>query len=340
MVFDKTIAPKSAAATSPVGRTRRLKVIAHLGCLAVLIAVPLAFADNSYLLSIFNRIFSGLMITFGMFVILGLSKQFSLCQVAIYGIGAYAMANLTANAGMSFLPALLLSGAMSATIGALIAVPGARFQGPWLALVTFAFAEIARILMGRLKSVTGGSAGFSGIPQPNLFGLQIDTEYRFYFVMFVAVVLAYFVVLALRYSPVGRIWLALGDNPDIADSVGVNVFRYRILAFAVGSFIAGLAGALFASYAGFISPESFGFSHTVYYLTVLVVGGLESLVGAIISVVVFELLHDSLMAYYPWDLIVDGVIIIVFVNFLPRGIGSISIRRMMSGGLRKRSARA
>lgn len=322
-----------AAGSSRPGRTTWI----HLVAVFALVAVPFLLAGNSYVLGVFNKIFLGLMVVMGMFVILGLSKQFSLCQVAIYGIGAYTMANLTTKYGVTFIPALLISGCIGATAGVLVAIPGARFQGPWLALVTFAFAEIARILFARLKPLTGGSAGFSGIPQPTILGWEINNEFRFYFIFFTLALLAYLLVMRMRHSPVGRIWLALGDNPDIADSVGVNVVRYRILAFAVGSLIAGLAGALFASYAGFVSPESFGFSHTVYYLTVLVVGGLESIVGVLLSVVVFALMHDSLMALYPWDLIVDGLIIIVFVNVLPGGVGSLAtrwtwLRTFMTGG--------
>lgn len=311
-------------AAGPTGHSRATWI--HLISVVALVVTPFIFAGSPYVLGVFNKIFLGLIVVLGMFVILGLSKQFSLCQVAIYGIGAYTMANLTAKFGVPFIPALMISGLVGAAAGVLVAIPGARFQGPWLALVTFAFAEIARILFARLKTITGGSSGFSGIPRPSIFGWEIDNEFRFYFLFFSLAVFAYLLVLRMRHSPVGRIWLALGDNPDIADSVGVNVVRYRILAFAVGSFIASLAGALFACYAGFISPESFGFSHTVYYLTVLVVGGLESIVGVILSVVVFALIHDSLMSLYPWDLIVDGLIIIIFVNFLPGGIGSLSTR--------------
>jgi len=126
----------------------------------------------------------------------------------------------------------------------------------------------------------------------------------------------------LRLSAFGRIWLALGDSPDIVASVGVNVFAHRILAFAIGSAIAGSAGALFASYTTYVSPESFGFGHTVFYLTILVVGGLESIVGLLISVVFFTVSHNYLTRFHPWDLVLDGLIIILFMNFLPQGVGS------------------
>lgn len=324
MAFSTEI--KSATAlranvAGPVGNTRTTWI--HVACILALVAAPFIFSGSQHVLGVFNRIFLGLIVVLGMFVILGLSKQFSLCQVAIYGVGAYTMANLTAKFGMPFIPALMISGLVGSVAGVLVAIPGARFQGPWLALVTFAFAEIARILFARLKGITGGSSGFPNIPRPSIFGWEVDNEFKFYLLFFSVALFAYFLVLRLRHSPVGRIWLALGDNPDIADSVGVNVVRYRILAFATGSLIASLAGALFASYAGFVSPESFGFGHTVFYLTILVVGGLESIPGIIVSVVIFELLHDNLMAIYPWDLIVDGLIIIIFVNFLPGGIGSL-----------------
>lgn len=309
----------------------RAGLMVRVTVIAALALIPVAFALDPNTLRIVVQVFLSAIIVLGAIVILGFSKQFSLGQVAIYGIGAYTMANLTATFGWPFLPALLISGAVAAMVGALIAIPGARFQGPWLALVTFAFAEIVRLLMIRLKHITGGTAGFRDIPRPEIFGFVINTELEYYYLFLVFLVAFFLLVLRLRNSPYGRIWIAIGDNPDIVASNGINVVGHKILAFATGSFIAGVAGGLFASYATFISPESFGFEHTIRYLTILVVGGLESIVGVLVSVMFFTVTHDYLAAFHPWDIILDGLVIILFMNVLPHGIGSLFNKRKHEG---------
>ncbi|MBI4969968.1 MAG: branched-chain amino acid ABC transporter permease [Rhodospirillales bacterium] len=295
----------------------------HLAVLAVLMLVPVVFRQQAFLLALFVKMYLGITVLMGFLIILGFSKQFSLAQVALYGIGAYLAANLTAKLGLGFLPTLLASGLLAGVVGGLIAIPGARFVGPWLALVTFAFAEIVRILMARLKPLTGGSVGFRNIPRPEIFDYRFSGEADYYFLFLALALFAYLVTLRFRFSPYGRIALAIGDNPDIAASLGVNVFRHRIFAFFLGSMLAGMAGAAFAVYATYISPESFGLAHTIQYLTMLVVGGLESIPGALLAVVFFTFSHNQLMAWHPWDLILDGVIILLFMNLMPRGIGGL-----------------
>jgi branched-chain amino acid transport system permease protein len=329
----------SAATDANAGPGLRARVLLHIAVIAALLFVPALFREQVFLLGLFVKMFLGATVLMGFLVILGFTKQFSLGQVAIYGIGAYIAANLTAKLGIGFLPALFVSGLAAGLVGALIAIPGARFVGPWLALVTFAFAEIVRILMARLKPLTGGAAGFRNIPRPEIFGYRFTGEADYYFLFLAMALFAYLVTLRFRHSPYGRIALAIGDNPDIAASLGVNVFRHRIFAFFVGSMLAGIAGAAFAAYATYISPESFGLSHTIQYLTMLVVGGLESIPGAILAVVFFTFSHNQLMAWHPWDLILDGFIILLFMNLMPRGIGGVltdlwhrrSVRRAAGG---------
>lgn len=301
----------------------RVAVVGHILLVAALVAVPFALRSEVFVLRLFNQVFLNVTILLGFLVVLGFAKQFSLAQVAFYGIGAYTTAALTAKAGMAFVPSLLLGGALAGVAGGLLAIPAARFQGPWLSLVTLAFAEIVRIMMVRAKPLTGGAGGFYNIPRPTIAGAEVAQEFHYYFFFLAIVLTVYLVTLRLRYSPYGRIWLAVGDNPDIAASMGVNVFAHQVLIFATGAGIAGLAGGAFAAYATFISPEGFGLAHTVQFLTMLVVGGLESIVGSVLSVAFFTLSSNELMKYHPWDLIIDGLIIVLFMNFLPRGLGGI-----------------
>ena len=293
---------------------------------ALLVILPLLLRGQEYLLRLYNEVLLNVVIILGFLIILGLTKQFSLGQVAFYGIGAYTVALLTASAGWSFFLALPMAGLVAGVVAVLVGIPCVRFEGPWFALVTFAFAEIVRIFMIRWKEVTGGAQGFYNIPRPSVGGFQLSGEFHYVYLFLAIAALAYVITVRLRLSPVGRLWLALGEAPHVVAAMGTNVALFRILAFFVGSAFAGMAGGLFASYTTFISPESFTIHHTIYFLTILVVGGLESVTGALLSVVVFTLLSNFLLAFYPWDLVVQGLTIILFMNFLPRGLGSVVAR--------------
>lgn len=286
-----------------------------------LLILPVLIRDQIYILHLFSIMYLNSIIMIGLMVILGYTKQFSLGQVAFYGIGAYTTAILTTTYQINFFLAMILSGFAGAFAAALVAIPATRFQGPWLALVTFAFAEIIRILMIRLKSLTGGFGGFFGIPKPAIGDFVFDNDFKYYYICLLVMIIVLSIAYKVRRSPYGRIWLSMGDNEVLSSSLGVNVFYHKLLAFSVGSFFAGIAGSLYAGYANFISPENFTIGHTIYYLCILIVGGIESLSGIIAAAVLFTLFSSYLRALYPWDMVIFGLIIVLFVNFLPGGLG-------------------
>lgn len=327
------------AVRSPYGYAHFALWVAAAAALGL---VALALREHVYLLRLFNQGFLNLVILLGFLIILGFSKQFSLAQVAFYGIGAYGYAYLSARLGLSFFPALILAALLASLAASLLALLASRFEGPWLALVTLAFAEIIRLLMTRAKPITGGSGGFYNIPRPEIFGWQLTSEFDYFLLYMPVALLALFVTVKLRFSPYGRLWFSIGDNESIPKSLGVNVVHQKVLVFAIGSFFSGLAGALFSSYSTFISPESFGLSHTVHYLTMLVLGGLESIIGVVLSAIFFTILNNYLISLHPWDLILEGLIIVVCLNVMPQGIGGSLgqwLRRISNGGA-KNSDRA
>ena len=155
---------------------RRRRVGIALG-VALLFGLPLLLRTQEYVLRLCNESLLNIIIILGFLIILGLTKQFSLGQVAFYGIGAYTIALLTASAGWNFFLALPLAGLLAGGVAILVAIPCVRFEGPWFALVTFAFAEIVRILMVRWKEVTKGSQGFYNIPRPSLAGYGFSGDF-------------------------------------------------------------------------------------------------------------------------------------------------------------------
>jgi branched-chain amino acid transport system permease protein len=287
----------------------------------LLFVLPFFIESKVYVLHLLSMIYLNAIIMMGLVIILGYTKQFSLGQVAFYGIGAYATAILTAKLQINFFIAMAISGLVAGAAAILVAIPATRFQGPWLALVTFAFAEIARILMIRLKWLTGGFGGFFNIPKPSIGGFVFDNTFKYYFISLIVMVMVLWITYGVRRSALGRIWVSMGDNEDLSSSLGINVFYQKILAFSLGSFFAGVAGSIYAGYANFISPENFTIRNTIYYLSILIVGGLESISGAIVATIIFTLVSSYLMALYPWDMVIFGLIIVLFVNLIPGGIG-------------------
>jgi branched-chain amino acid transport system permease protein len=303
-------------------RKARSKTVALiLTSILVLIVVPFLIENKIYVLHLISMIYMNIVIMLGLVIILGYTKQFSLGQVAFYGIGAYVTAILTAKAHLNFFLAMGISGVFAGAAAIIVAIPATRFQGPWLALVTFAFGEIIRILMIRLKGVTGGFGGFFNIPKPSLGSFVFDNNFKFYFIAMGVMLVILGITYRIRQSPLGKIWMSIGDNEDLSSSLGINVFYQKLLAFSVGSFFAGVAGSFYAGYASFISPESFTIRHTIYYLSILIVGGLESISGAVVAAIMFTLISSYLMALYPWDMVIFGLIIVLFVNLVPGGIG-------------------
>ena len=316
------LCPRSQEPTSAETKARLWPARALLpGLFFFLLILPFFIQNKVYILHLFSMTFMNIIIVLGLIVILGYTKQFSLAQVAFYGIGAYTTAILTAHHGVNFFLALGVSGVFAAFAAGLVAIPATRFQGPWLALVTFAFAEIARILMSRLREITGGFGGFFNIPKPALAGFVFHNDFRFYYIFYIVMVLVLILTSRIRVSPYGRIWLSMGDNEELTSSLGIHLFYQKVLAFCVGSFFAGLAGSLYAAYASFISPENFTVQHTIYYLTILIVGGLESISGGIAATVIITLFSNYLRSLYPWDMVLFGLIIVLFVNLIPGGIG-------------------
>jgi len=304
----------------------RIHRVPAAAAVVLLLGLPMLLRGHEYLQRLCNEMLLNAVVILGFLIILGWTKQFSLGQVAFYGIGAYTAALLTASAGWNFFLALPVAGLLAGATAILVGIPCVRFEGPWFALVTFAFAEIVRILMVRWKDITGGAQGFYNIPRPSLGGFQLTNEFHYAYLFLALAALSVAVTVLLRRSPYGRLWLAIGDAPHVVAAMGTNVALYRILAFFVGSAFAGMAGGLFAGYTTFISPESFTINHTIYFLTILVVGGLESIPGALLSVVIFTLMSNYLLAFYPWDLVLQGLTIVLFMNFLPRGLGSLTAR--------------
>lgn len=277
----------------------------------------------------------------GINIITGFTGMISIGHGAFVGLGAYATAVFTDKLGLPFIVSLPLSALFAASVGVLFSFPSLRIKGLYLMMTTFAAQIIIEYLMknwtGVTKGVTGYPVGFA-----SLGGFVFDTDFKYFYLVYVLAIVSVVSATNILRSRYGRGFVAVRDYYIAAGIIGVNVFKYRAVSFAVGSFYAGLAGALTAHYLGLITPEHFPIRLSIEYLAMIIVGGLGSIVGTIYGTIFVILLPEFLKIMMEEHLsgvipgavqavphltnLFFGVIIIVFLIFEPKGLAEIHRR--------------
>jgi branched-chain amino acid transport system permease protein len=224
----------------------------------------------------------------GLMLLVGYTGLISLGHAAFLGIGAYVNAVLL-NQGVPFLITLPLAGLVAALCGAAIGRPTLRMSGLYLAIATLAFGSIVGTVFQKWTAVTGGFDGFA-VPTPYVFGIAVESASGIYYVSLVVLAFVLWVSANLLRSPTGRAMVAIRDSEVSAQSMGIHLARYKTLVFAVSAGMTGLAGALFAHYVRFLAPDAFDVLLSVQFVTIVFVGGLGSLRGAILGAMFVRLL--------------------------------------------------
>lgn len=295
------------------------------------------FFAGTFLLSTVISIAIVTIIVLGLNIVTGYCGQLSLGQAAFTAVGAYASVILMSHWGVSFWIALPFAGVFSGLVGLLFGLPAVRIKGFYLVMSTIAahFIVIWLITEKHLMKLTGGVDGLL-MPLPRIGSFVFDTDFRRYFlIMFLVVVLTFFARNLVR-TRTGRAFVAIRDNDTAAEAMGINLTRYKLLAFALSAFYAGIAGALWAVFVSRIHPEQFTLMDSIWYLGMLIVGGMGSTLGAILGTSFLKLLREGVTLAAPWvaktvptligavpatmGLVVFGLVIILFLVFEPRGL--------------------
>jgi branched-chain amino acid transport system permease protein len=268
--------------------------------------------------------------TLSMNLILGYTGQASLAHAGFFGIGAYGVALLTKE-GLSFWLALPLSALLAAGIGFLIGLPTLRSRGSYFAISTMCFGVIISIVAGNWVELTGGYNGIVGIPLPNPLAIPLLGDFGFqtqaaqYYLVLAFLLLTLWIMHRLVYSLLGLSFMAIRNNEVLAGSVGINTFAGKILSFVVANFFAGMAGGIYASLIGTISPTTASLEQTFNWLIFLLLGGVATLAGPIIGAFVIPVLMEYLQFLAEYRLIIFGALLIVVIIYFPRGLmGGIS----------------
>ena len=300
-----------------------------------LILIP--FVADAYILYVANLIGFSIIGAVGLNLLTGFTGQISLGHAAFVGVGGYTAAILMTRLNFSFWLALPCAGLVAALAGLVIGIPSLRVKGLYLCMATLAAQFIFEFMFIHWESMTLGIRGIN-VPSPALGNFPLDTEKRFYFLTLTMVVLAVGFARNLARSRVGRAFVAIRDRDLAAEIMGISLFRYKLTAFAISSFYAGVAGALWVSFMRIVTPDHFPFHLSIQYLAMVIVGGLGSVIGSIFGalfmVLTPELLNTLSSAlskmipgvgqmFIPMKEVVFGALIVLFLIFEPRGLAEI-----------------
>ena len=266
--------------------------------------------------------------TVGIFVILavslnivvGFAGQISLGHAAFFAVGAYTSSLLAVKFGIPFWIGIFAGGFVSFLFGILLGAPTLRVRDIYLSVVTICFGLMVQLALVNLESITGGARGIYGIPRPSIGSFVFVSPQSFYYIILFFALLTIFSTLRLLRSRFGRAFLSIRENEMAAEAVGVRTTVYKILAFALSSFYAGLAGSLYAHYVSYINPDAFTFGTSVDVLVMIVIGGLGNVWGSVIGAFVITLLPEYLRFMQQYYRAVFGLGLILMMVFMRSGI--------------------
>lgn len=297
----------------------------------------LPFFGNAYVLYVANMIGFAVIAAVGLNILTGFTGQISLGHAAFAGIGGYTSAILITRFGAPFWLALPLAGVVSALAGLVIGIPSLRVKGLYLCIATLAAQFICEYIFIHWESMTQGVRGIN-LPPPTLGEFAINTEKRYYFLTLLVVAVAVAFARNLVRSRVGRAFVAIRDRDLAAEIMGISLFRYKLTAFAVSSFYAGVAGALWVGFIRIVTPEHFPFHLSIQYLAMVIVGGMGSVLGSIYGAIFMTLVPELLNVFsgylsgaypqmgklfIPMKEVIFGSLIVLFLVFEPLGLAEI-----------------
>ncbi|HHW35893.1 MAG TPA: branched-chain amino acid ABC transporter permease [Bacillales bacterium] len=303
----------------------RLKPLLVLA--AIIFLLP-TFVKSQYLFTILILIGIYTIVTVGLSLLIGYAGQISLGHAAFFGIGAYASAILSGTHQMSPWLAMLIGMVATFIIAYIIGIPILKLKGHFLALATIGINIIVYILLLGLNNITGGAAGFVGIPILTLFGFSLNDKLFFYFFVWIIAFLIIILSTNIVRSHVGRLLRSIHDSEIATETLGVQVSKYKVAIFALSAAFASIAGSIYAHYITFISPPTFYITKSILFLIMVMVGGASSVWGAVLGTALIMFLNELIRfvghTYFgisgEVEIVVYGFIIILIMMYLPKGL--------------------
>jgi branched-chain amino acid transport system permease protein len=320
----KQLLQQRAEARTPEQQRRLRRTQLIVGVLLLLL-LPLIL--GTYLTEVVDVVGIFILMGLGLNIVVGFAGLLDLGYVAFFAIGAYTLGILTSEgdlgaAGMGFWTALPFAVGASVLAGIILGTPVLRMRGDYLAIVTLGFGEIIRVLATSdlLKPYIGGAQGVLQIPKPQIASFEFVEPREFYYLILAGCALVAFVAWRLRDARLGRQWMAMREDEDVAEAMGIHLVTRKLLAFAIGAAFSGLAGAIFASRLSSIFPHSFNLLISINVLSLIIVGGIGSLPGVVVGALVLIGLPELLREFAEYRLLMYGALLIAMMIAKPEGL--------------------
>ena len=308
-------------------REHRKSTVPFLILLAVLIPILI---PNAYLIHLCVLVCMYSVINIGLDFQLGMTNMVNFATAAFFGVGAYTTALLTTQWQVSLWAGILLGGLNAGIFGFLLGIPTLRTRDYYLSLVTLAFQFIFVMFIENMEW-TGGPDGVRGISLLSIgdysfndplviLGLDLPYQANFYYLVLILLLMAILASTRLRNSRVGLAWNAIRADEVSAGCQGINLANWKLAAFSIGAFFAGVIGAVYTHYVGFISPNNFGFNLSVALVCMLILGGMDNVAGIIIGTIILTILPEKLREFSEYRMVIYGVVVVVMLIFRPQGL--------------------
>lgn len=300
---------------------------------AIIIALVPLFVKSNLILHIFVLLGMWVVLSISLNFVTGFAGQLALGHAAFVTIGGYVGALLMVNNGWSFWTALIIGGLSALASGLILGLIAMRLRGDYLGMITMGFGEIIRIFAINWFSITRGPMGLPGIPRVHIFGYTFKGEVPYFYLMLVLIVLIYIAVERMLFSRFGRACLAMRDDEQAAEAMGVKSYIYKVQAFCISSGIAGLMGVFYASWVTLFSPDSFQLVDSIMMSAMITLGGIGSLYGPIVGGIAIGILPEILRPFTGGIGIASlrlagvGLLMVVMLNIKPAGFFGNSIKK-------------
>jgi branched-chain amino acid transport system permease protein len=295
--------------------------------IAVLALIPLGLSNYGWYILAVTMVYA--LVALSLNILTGMAGQISIGHAGFWALGAYAAAIAMTRFGVPFMLAIVIGGAIAGIFGALVALPALRVSGHYLAIATLAFAILVQQVLFEWESVTGGRQGLA-VPRPSLLGYELESDFAYYYLLLALFLLFAWMTRNLRTAFTGRSMMALRMSAVAAQCSGVSRARHIILAFALSAFLTGVSGGLYASLIGRLSTETFSLSASLSFLTMAVIGGLGSEVGALLGAAFLAAAPEVLRQFKDAEMVIYGAILVLCMLFLPGGLAGIGRRWIFS----------
>ncbi len=299
------------------------KIYRPLLAVFALFVLVFPFIFSTYQTNIMTTALMYVILGLGLNIVVGLAGLLDLGYVAFYAVGAYSYALINYHFGLGFWAVLPVGALLAAFFGILLGFPVLRLRGDYLAIVTLGFGEIIRLILENWNAFSFGPSGIAHIPRPGLLGLNLtlnESIVYMYYLIILFCLLTIFIINRLQDSRIGRAWIALREDEIACQAMGIDKTKTKLTAFALGATWAGMVGVIFAAKTTFVNPASFTFLESAMILSIVVLGGMGSIVGVFIAAMILILTPEYLRAFSNYRMLLFGAVMVLMMVFRPQGI--------------------